>query len=59
LRWLVAAMVDRQPDILNGYLPRWLIITHVFGAWCRMTLDEIGRQWGEAEWTATDLWRRA
>jgi hypothetical protein len=56
---LVAAMVDRQPDILNGYLPRWLIITHVFGAWCRMTLDEIGRQWGEAEWTATDLWRRA
>lgn len=35
---------------------RVLEITGVYGRFARLSLAQIGREWGEGEWTARDLW---
>jgi hypothetical protein len=36
---------------------RFFTVTNAYTPHRRMTLAEIGSEWGEAEWTARDLWR--
>lgn len=50
--------MSRQVNALATLIRlRSMTITYIFGERCRMNQHEIGRQWGEGEYTASDLWR--
>lgn len=53
-----AAPVVESPVVHDALLKLWRMhtATNIFGRWRRYTLTEIGWEWGEAEWTARDLW---
>lgn len=45
--WLSFAALKRLRDIET---------TRVYGTVKRLSLTDIGREWGEGEWTARDVW---
>lgn len=38
---------------------RFMANTRALGRFCYLSLAQVGVQWGEAEWTARDLWEAA
>jgi hypothetical protein len=41
-------------------LNRWrhMVVTFAYGRYSRLSLAQVGRDWGESEWTGRDLWER-